>query len=146
MERRGDRLGVQVADRPGDRPGWPVVVDVRGADVRSELPRPRPQLAELGRSECCGDGVVQRQSQLVQRLRRLCLQQHCLRPDRRLAERGDWWFEVAQPFLDRRGNVGETGLADLVGEPDSLRGDVQPLRRNQVEVRQVPEGVLVAPD
>lgn len=64
-ERRGDRLEVQVADRPGDRLGWPVVVDVGSADVRGELPWFGSGLGELVRSERSGDSVVQGQPQLV---------------------------------------------------------------------------------
>jgi hypothetical protein len=86
------------------------------------------------------------QAQLVERLPRFGREVHRRRPDRRPVESGRGRAHGAKPFADAFGDGREVRRADFVGKSDPLQRDVEPARRNEIEVRQVPDGVLILPD
>ena len=69
----------------------------------------------------------------IQRLCWVCHQDDCLGPDCRALKGQVRWFNLPQLARDALVDGFQLIRADLVGESDSLGGDVQPLIRNVVQ-------------
>jgi hypothetical protein len=144
-ERHRYGLDLDTLNGGGYRVCWSVSVYVRDAHMWRVVLRswqrfraPAPHYVY----HCLVDLLADR----VQRLRRMCLEKNCLWPDCWVLERRGRLIDLLEPVCNPLADSLRFVRVDFIDEPDSLSGDVKPLRPDRIEHRQSFERFLVPGD